>query len=189
MGRTKKILGAVCAALLPVFSYAQQAPEVGAAMTASGFDCTFIVLVGPPGTFTPILPNHLGVFTYGILHVPMNDNTHVVLSNSSNGNRTLNCQGRLAFGDLAGGYDQGNWPAFATGTMLSIEEVCEATSLVAPDVCKGKKGPAVINSLTSFFQCRIPGVPGEGIPDAWTTKWRQILTPSGQISLNCSSKY
>ena len=99
----KKAIGAICAILLPLFSNAQQAPEVGAAMTASGFDCTFIVIVGPPGTFTPILPNEFGEFTYGILHVPMNENTHIVLSNSANGNRTLNCQGSLEFGDAVGG--------------------------------------------------------------------------------------
>ncbi len=171
-----KLSSALLFLFLPVLAYSQQPPGVGAAITASGFDCTFIVIVGGEGTYTPYLP-----FGSGIVHVPMSDNTHIVFSNSAKGNRKLNCTGEIKAGTVVSGYDQVTGLE-VEGVALSLPAVCEELAYVAPDVCRGS-GAVIINSNTTPFLCRIPGE-----IDAWTTRWRQITSPSGRYSLNCSSK-
>ena len=171
-----KTLTSVLIPLLPVSVMAQQPMGIGAAITESGFDCTFIVIVGGEGTYTPLLP-----FGSGIINVPMSENTHIVFSNSAKGNRTLNCTGTIKAGTSVSGYDQLTGE-MVTGVTLSIPEVCEELAYIAPDVCRGNQ-LTIVNSTTTPFQCRIPGQ-----PDAWTTRWKQTATSSGKYGLNCSSK-
>ena len=172
----KKALISSSFLFLPALAFAQQPVGVGAAITASGFDCTFIVIVAGEGTYTPLLP-----FGSGIINVPMSENTHIVFSNSANGNRTLNCTGTIKAGTTVSGIDQvtGAW---ATGVASSLPEVCEELAYVAPEVCRGN-GAVIVNSNTTPFLCRIPGE-----TDAWTTRWKQTTSPSGKYGLNCSSK-
>jgi hypothetical protein len=172
-------MGATAGALLLLVStvaYADPPAGVGAAVTESGFVCSFTVVVAPgTGDFTPILPGG-----YGIVLAALADNSKAVFTNSANGNESLVCTGRTAPGTAITGTDFVT-QADVTGEIAEVGEACDALEPLFPDVCTPGRGAVIVDFESSGgFTCDLFGSPAED--------WRQVTTRGGRSMLSCHLK-
>ncbi len=175
------LIGSVTGAFLLLLStaaYADPPPGVGAAITASGFECTVSVPVRPGEAF-PILPDG-----YGIVLAPIvGENTKSVTVNSANGNINISCHGQIEYGSEITAID------WVTGlevnaTITEFDEGCDVVAPVFPDVCRG--GVGIQNAETTSNPILQPdGGTCEVAPGLFTSDWRSLITRSGRVAVNC----
>jgi hypothetical protein len=164
--------------LLSTAAYADPPPGVGAAVVASGFECTVGVPVRPGEAF-PILPGG-----YGIVLAPiLGENTMSVTTNSANGNINLSCHGRIEFGSEITAIDYVTGLE-VTATITEFDEGCDVIAPVLPDICRG--GVAIQNAETVYHPILFPdGGTCEIVPGLVTSDYRTLLTRSGRAAVNC----
>ncbi len=176
--RSALIASATLLLLLSTAAYADTPPGVGAAIVASGFECT-VGVPARPGEATPLLPGG-----YGIVLVPiLGDNTMSVTTNSANGNINLSCHGRIEYGSEVTAIDY--WTGLEVDvTIAEFEEGCNVIAPVLPNVCRGNV--AIQNADTVYHPILFPdGGTCEILPGLFTSDYRTLLTGSGVAAVNC----
>jgi hypothetical protein len=171
-------MGATAGALLLLVStvaYADPPAGVGAAVTESGFVCSFTVVVAPgTGDFVGFLGG------YGVLTAALADNSKAVFTNSANGNESLVCTGDTAPGTAITGTDFVTGEE-ETGVIADLRDACDALEPMFPDVCTPGRGAAILDFESSGgFSCDLFGFPAED--------WRQITTRGGRSMVSCHLK-
>ena len=159
------------------FVKADQPPNVGSADVFKPAECFGQILVGPPGSFLPFIDG-----VYGVLIAKQGEGRATV-SNSARGNRSLTCQGKIEVGSTIEGWD----PAaqqFATGTIVPIEEACDALRFYGlGDACRSKgkgKGSIIVNPLIDGLLCNIGGL--------LTENWHTVFTNGETTMVRCAGK-
>lgn len=145
---------------------------VGVATVERGFNCYVAALASGPDV-TPLYPGT----DLGLVLVALTNSTYV-MANSANANTNLSCHGAVDFGSTVTAYDAATRQPI-TVVLGTHDEVCAALEPIFPNVCRGN-GAAIITTSTTGFVCQI-------VPGLFTADWRQIITPSGAVSLTCQA--
>jgi hypothetical protein len=166
--------GVACGVLLSLTAWSDAPPGVGSADVSTGA-CIGQVVVGPEGTFTPILDG-----VYGVMFIQLGD-SQTVVSNSANGNRNLSCHGKVSPGDVVVGFDAVTLE-LVTGTVGERPDVCSAlVTFGLPNVCRGKgeKSAIILGPEFNNGLCDINGV--------LTSNWKSVFNEGG-YALSCHIK-